>query len=252
MFNPPSVPVDFYKNQLDVDQWEILEELLAELRLLNGNAVVHTSIMSNNRKLTGISIEKHIQYVPSTISELDYLTTLMVSTDIPPNLTKLRNLTTLSIQNITDPEFPPHYSSLKKLQFLFLHSNNLYSFPSFIRHLQNLTYLDISNNHITAIPDFIQSLSKLQTLILNNNKISVIHPGIGQLKKIQKISLKNNRIKTIPSTFSLLFSLTEIDLTNNPLDHSVIKIFQLPNLKTVNINNSIRIRYAFQLPEAQG
>ena len=64
MFNPPSIPVDFYKNQLDIDQWEVLEELLAELRLLNGNAVVHTSIMSQNGKLTGISIEKHIQYVP--------------------------------------------------------------------------------------------------------------------------------------------------------------------------------------------
>lgn len=249
MFQSSSVPISYYQNKLKEEEWNVFEELLAELRLIEGSSVHSVNIMTDKGFVVGLSIDKHINYVPLVIEKLKKLETLMVSSDEPPSLRGLKNLTTLSIQNLKNLEFPPHYTTLGKLKFVFLPNNFLRTVPVFLQSLTELRYLDLSFNQIPSIPEYLEKNFKLQTLLLQNNRISHIHPRISSLRDLRKLNLKGNKIRALPSTFRMLLSLEELDLRDNPLDSSIKHVFHLPNLRILHLSVHHRKRYSLQLPD---
>ncbi len=250
MFQSSSIPVSYYRNKLSARDWEILELMLGELRLIEGSSVQSLNIMAHNGNLIGISIDKHLHYLPKTIEELENLETIMVSTDEPPSLRGMKRLTTLSIQNLKSCDLPPHYGSLTSLEFVFLPNNGFTSYPTFLQNLSKLRYLDLSNNFLTVLPETVSKNSRLQSLILSRNRISHIHPKISLLRELKVLKLNNNKLHKLPSTFQMLFGLEELDLDDNPLDETLTYVMNLPNLRTLRISHHLRKRFSLQLPNS--
>ncbi|XP_048609401.1 receptor-like protein 32 [Brassica napus] len=92
-----------------------------------------------------------------------------ISSEIPPNISKLSSLKSLSLDECT---LPPNISALCNLE-TFEASENIFTgtLPSTLFNTPSLTYIDLKDNQLNAILEFgnISSPSKLERLSLGNN-----------------------------------------------------------------------------------
>jgi len=102
-------------------------------------------------------------------------------TALPPEITKLTNLTELNLYNNQLTALPPEITKLANLTGLYLSNNQLTALPPEIVKLTNLTKLDLSFNQLTALPPEITKLTKLTELNLYNNQLTALPPEIVEL-----------------------------------------------------------------------
>ncbi|CDY48748.1 BnaA02g30090D [Brassica napus] len=107
-----------------------------------------------------------------------------ISSEIPPNISKLSSLKSLSLDecnlfvlssNRLSGQIPPSFANLNQLTTLktFEASENIFTgtLPSTLFNTPSLTYIDLKDNQLNAILEFgnISSPSKLERLSLGNN-----------------------------------------------------------------------------------
>lgn len=140
-------------------------------------------------------------------------------TVLPPELSKLSNLTELDLSSnrlTVFPEWISRYPTLKKLNLSF---NKLENFPIAICQCITLENLDISNNQIKELPKEILQLSHLTELNLRMNKITAIPDWIRRSTKLKVLNLSYNELREIPIIMSQCLALEILNVSNNFIEN---------------------------------
>jgi len=125
--------------------------------------------------------------------------------------------TILSIWGYTLTGLPPEITKLTNLTSLDLSVNELTSLPPEITKLTNLTSLDLSFNKLTSLPPEITNLSKLASLALSGNNLTSLPPEITKLTNLTSLDLRGNELTSLPPEITKLTNLTFLDLRGNLL-----------------------------------
>lgn len=120
--------------------------------------------------------------------------------NITPEISKLSNLTILSLACNNLLNIPPEIGNLQKLKKLNLHYNNLTELPPEIGNLTNLEVLVISLNKLTTLPSKTGNLTNLKELSMGCNQLTSLPLFITNLLKLQRLDFKGNRIHSLPSS----------------------------------------------------
>jgi small GTP-binding protein len=102
----------------------------------------------------------------------------------------------LSFQELT--ELPPELFRLTNLTTLFLFGNQLTELPPELFQLNNLTSLDLLGNQLTALPPELFQLNNLTSLLLDRNQLTSLPPEIAQLPKLEWLEVSDNPLISPP------------------------------------------------------
>lgn len=109
------------------------------------------------------------------------------------------------------------------------------SLPNELWKFTNLTYLNLEKNQLSNLPDELKNLTQLQELNIEKNKFTFLPLVICQLPNLKKLNASRNRIESIPNQIENCSHLESIDLYDNLIAEFGTGIFQLKELRTLNI-----------------
>ncbi|KAL1561810.1 polygalacturonase inhibitor-like [Salvia divinorum] len=187
--------------------------------------------------------------IPAAIGDLPHLESLtfhklpnLIGT-IPPAITKLANLRTLTITwtNVTGP-IPPFLSQLKNLTGLYLSFNNLTgSIPPSLAQLRQLTGLSLDRNRLTgSIPDAFGDIpASLMYVDLSHNQLSGGIPrGWGGFN-FTTLQLERNRLEGDASgLFGRGKSIENADLSRNLFKFDLSRVEIPQSLRYLDMNHN--------------
>ncbi|KAJ3354695.1 hypothetical protein HDU91_005745, partial [Kappamyces sp. JEL0680] len=101
-------------------------------------------------------------------------------------------------------EIPAEISYMKNLTHLSINKNKLKTLPPEIGYLSKLEELLVADNQLELLPSTIGLLSKLAVLQLRCNNLTEIPVEIGLLAKLVSLDLSYNPIVCLPSEFAKL------------------------------------------------
>uniref|UniRef100_A0A3B3T4T8 Leucine rich repeat containing 1 n=1 Tax=Paramormyrops kingsleyae TaxID=1676925 RepID=A0A3B3T4T8_9TELE len=176
--------------------------------------------IANFMQLVDLDISRNdILEIPESISFCKALQVADFSgnplTRLPDSFPELRNLTCLSLNDISLQ--PKIIGCLVNLKDLWLDGNQLAEIPMEMGSLRNLLCLDMSENKLEHLPEEIGSLVSLTDLLLSQNLIDVLPESIGRLKWLSILKVDQNRLLQLPESIGNCESLTELVLTENEL-----------------------------------
>ena len=164
--------------------------------------------------------KRELTSVPPEITKLTNLTSLDLSnnqlTSLPPEIAKLTNLTSLNLRKNQLTSLPPEITKLTKLTYLGLTTNKLRSVLPEIARLINLTILALGGNKLRSVPPEITKLTNLTTLYLWGNKLTSL-PEFAKLTNLTSLVLRNNQLTSLPTEITKLTNLTNLDIRENQL-----------------------------------
>lgn len=131
-----------------------------------------------------------------------------------PDLTKLKNIDELWLQELHLTELPEDILSLTSLTSLYCIHNNLTSLPS-LDTLCNLTVLNVDGNQLEELCE-IGKLKNLERLSCKYNKLIKL-PSLKGLINIRHICCSDNKIRELPSDIVELVGLEELICNHNLL-----------------------------------
>lgn len=100
---------------------------------------------------------------------------MLLSSDcIPPEISKLKKLETLSLNGNQIQQLPPTLGQLKALRTLNLSGNQISEFPAGLGTLRHLDLLDLSRNQIRIVPAEVSELQAIE-INLNQNQVQQVH-----------------------------------------------------------------------------
>jgi len=136
-------------------------------------------------------------------------------------------ITYFSLSSGTGIEIP-NFSSfpfLSKIEELYISVSNLKEIPTSILKLNSLKKLSFGTNYIGVIP-------------IGTNNIEVIPSAIQDLPKLEELYLNNNLIKEVPNELFNLPNLKKLELSNNKIEVIPPTIKNLINLEEINLYNN--------------
>jgi len=142
---------------------------------------------------------------------------------LPEELTALKNLQALILNNNNFEEIPKVVFEMKDLRKLICknqfpdpskNKGALRIIPPEIQRLKNLEVLDLSDNAINSIPDELLLLPRLKNLNLSSNHFYSQEDikKICKIKTIEELALGGNFLKTLPAELINLPVLKSLDL----------------------------------------
>lgn len=140
-------------------------------------------------------------------------------TILPPNFSRLSQLTELFLHHNHFKEFPSVLCHLPSLLSLWLSHNQIPSIPDDITNLSLLRRLHLDHNRIESFPVSLTSLPNLQVLYLNHNSLKSISEEVGRMKTLQHLLLQHNQISEVPRELTDLVNIERLDLGHNLLKH---------------------------------
>lgn len=168
----------------------------------------------------------NVEYVPKQISKLRRLRSLNLENNsistLPTQMVKLKYLNVLELRGnqLTSDGINCVYQ-LKNLTKLELGKNRLTKISPEIGNLKSLTDLDICENPLTEIPQSVSELQKLETIQLGYydqfdwpTAISIL----GQLRNLYHVGLFKMKLKKMPAGFEKLKSVKEFWMNWNIFD----------------------------------
>ncbi|MEK3761305.1 COR domain-containing protein [Paenibacillus sp. FSL P4-0338] len=195
---------------------EMLPEELFRLKNLELLNIVGCPIesltpqISNLKKLSSLYFHgTKISTFPQEIFGLRELRNLGLSNkivEIPQEITKLRNLTSIMLIGSELTEIPAYFGSLNKLQELYLHGSKINYFPDSLKNLVNMKKIDIDNTpFVDFIPpeimkqpaiDVVNYILRYQAdpnkLKLNESKMLIVgQGGVGKSSLLQRLVHQN-------------------------------------------------------------
>lgn len=171
--------------------------------------------------------------IPASIGDLStsllqiHMDENMISGAIPPQISKLVNLTLLNLSgNLLNGTIPPELCRMGKLERVLLSKNSISGeIPAALGDIPHLGLLDLSKNKLLgSIPDSFANLFQLRRLLLYDNQLSgTIPPSLGKCINLEVLDLSCNQISgVIPREVAGLRSLKlYLNLSRNHLRGSV-------------------------------
>ncbi|XP_030510003.2 putative leucine-rich repeat receptor-like serine/threonine-protein kinase At2g24130 [Cannabis sativa] len=216
--------------------------------LLNSSNFQELELAGNN--LGGV--------IPSSIGDLSstnlvqmHLDENLIYGNIPPQISKLVNLTLLNLSsNLLNGTIPSELCKMGKLERVYLSNNSLSGeIPSALGNTPHLGLLDLSRNKLSgSIPDSFANLSQLRRLLLYDNQLSgTIPPSLGKCINLEILDLSHNHITgVIPDEVSGLRSLKlYLNLSSNhlhgplPMELSKMDMVLAIDLSSNNLSGTI-------------
>ena len=109
-------------------------------------------------------------------------------------------------------------------------------FPAVLWELENLESLEIIGLDLTDIPDDITKLTSLRWLDIGNmKKMKEIPASVCKHDKIEYLRIGNGSIRKIPDAIGGMKSLREIELQSTQVSKLPPVMFDMPNLKKINV-----------------
>ncbi|KAH0899794.1 hypothetical protein HID58_049362, partial [Brassica napus] len=258
----------------DLGSSEIPSQLgtLKELTLLNlsntlssgpiPTELLHlTKLVSLDLSSNSLSAQKSfLNNLSQNLTNLEELNLGLVdiSSEIPPNISKLSSLKSLSLDEcnlnnslvfldlswISLGNLPVSINNLKHLTTLKLGFCNLHGqISSSLGNLTNLSTLDLSSNFFNGhIPSSFGNLLHLTSLVLSSNRLSgQIPPSFANLNQLTTLSLVSNKLSgNFPLPLLNLTKLSELSLVNNHFTGTLPpNISALCNLETFEASENI-------------
>jgi Leucine-rich repeat (LRR) protein len=109
------------------------------------------------------------------------------------------------------------------------------SLPNQLWKFTQIRYLNLEKNQLAFLPDELKLLSQLTELNISKNKFTSLPLVICQLPNLQKLNASRNRIESIPDQIENCTHLTHLDFYDNLIEDFGLGIFNLSELKTLNI-----------------
>ena len=109
------------------------------------------------------------------------------------------------------------------------------SLPKELWNFNHLTYLNLEKNQFSNLPDDFKNLTQLTELNIAKNKFTFLPLVICQLPNLKKLNASRNRIESIPNQIENCTHLEIVDLYDNLIGEFGTGIFQLKELRTLNI-----------------
>lgn len=109
------------------------------------------------------------------------------------------------------------------------------SLPKELWNFNHITYLNLEKNQFSNLPDDFKNLTQLTELNIAKNKFTFLPLVICQLPNLKKLNASRNRIESIPNQIENCTHLEIVDLYDNLIGEFGTGIFQLKELRTLNI-----------------
>ncbi|CAF0852174.1 unnamed protein product [Didymodactylos carnosus] len=186
---------------------------------------------------------KNIAEIPDNIRHCRSLQALDCSgnplaKNLPSGIIHLRNLSQLTLNDVSLTQLPDEIGSLINLRLLEVRENLLKVLPESLTQLQRLESLDLGSNEIEQLPNGIGRLISLRELWLDINEINQIPIDIGHLKRLQCLDISDNKLTQLPNEIGDLESLTNLELSTNQLEEIPATIGQLSKLLILKIDSN--------------
>lgn len=130
-------------------------------------------------------------------------------TELPDELSKCLNLTTLSAFKNKLKKLPGDFGNLVKLEEVNFFNNKLANVPPSMKNLASLTDLNLGGNSLKTLPDMsqwieMQKLSVHQNKLMNNPEFRRVLPTFGYMTKLEFLKMDMNKTLTdLPSFLPL-------------------------------------------------
>lgn len=159
-------------------------------------------------------------------------------TCLPPEISKLKDLTTLSLRGTSIGSLPESFGELASLESLEIYGAQFQALPSAITKLPNLKNLFCTNCGLESIPSDIGNLHQLKNLELHQNKIANIPVKFADLTALETVDLSQNCLVEFPSALTHLPQITSINLNDNQIDSIPESIKNCLALKTLRLTSN--------------
>ncbi|CAB1338525.1 unnamed protein product [Coregonus sp. 'balchen'] len=205
------------------------------------------------RKL-GLS-DNEIQRLPPEIANFMQLTSWKFQrafrtaklSKLPESFPELRNLTCLSINDISLQALPEtigkSLSLLHRLEELDLGNNEIYNLE--IGSMKSLLCLDVSENKLEHLPEEMGGLVSLTDLLVSQNLIDALPEGIGKLrrligklKRLSNFNCDRNRLASLPKEIGGCCSLNVFCVRENRLTRIPSEISQASELHVFDVSGN--------------
>jgi len=144
----------------------------------------------------GVSLDAFRSLLP----QLTHLQVLRVGwqawTELPKELSELKELRSFTILNTPIKLFPVFLSSCPCLAELTLRGTDISAIPTEVQDFRHLKHLDFSNNPVRQIPSELSNLSELRELRLADNGLLMLPTSISNMRKLRTLALAGNCFST--------------------------------------------------------
>lgn len=165
-----------------------------------------------------------------------------IGSGLMQELSKLKSLKTLHLNNITTPLAEIDFSAFTQLVGLTglgLSENDFSNIDlTALGELQNLEDLWLAECNLTYLPDFLTKLTNLSALDISTNSIGDFSL-LEQLPQLEYLGLEKSNLNTVPNSLSTLINLKEVYLDRNYLSQAdFTPLMELKNLERLYLEGS--------------
>jgi len=185
--------------------------------------------------LTGVtsfsSSKNELEALPAEIGNLVNLTEINLLKSyafkrLPPEIGKLKKLTTLRADMTSLEALPPEIGDCEALEYLHVGNTAITSVPPEIGKLKKLRVLVLSSTGITSVPDSICELASLESLYIGHTGLTALPKDIGNLQNLHRLHLFGCKLKKLPKSMKNLKNLRHLNVYDNfQLDEEYKKWF---------------------------
>lgn len=212
------------------NSWDIIKQIADE----NKHELVLTG-----PSISRLIAENGLDKMLFDLHNLNYLNiTHTCLREVPEEIGKLQNLTTLVLHSNEIDKLPESIEKLTKLKFLHCSQNKLTSLPDAVGNLPQLSSINFGSNLLQSIPCQMKNL-KLTTLDLSNNQLQAF-PDVcyTELVHLSEIHVNKNLIKSISGEISRLQALKVLNIADNLLTAVPGELADCHKLKELNLKNN--------------
>lgn len=188
-------------------------------------------------RLNDLHLEvNYIKLIPPEISKLSNLTTLNMACNrisrLPDTFSQLHSLKNLNLSSNRLKVVPPQVLSITGLKRLDLSYNSIKKLTDGLASLRNLITLQVAGNQLTGkLPEFFEKLTHLVKVDVRFNRLTSID-SLKNSSKLEVIRATGNNISVFRSNATTLF---EVEMNLNPLTYVYFQS-PMPNLRVVDFS----------------
>nr|KAJ3421913.1 hypothetical protein HK105_001868 [Polyrhizophydium stewartii] len=163
--------------------------------------------------------------------------------EIPPEIGRLKNLTKLIVDALSDltdntiKHVPKEIGQLTGLRFLSLSGCGVEELPEEIGNLMLLDEILLDGNNLSKLPESFANLTNVERLLLNGNSFAALPACITELSQLRELQADECDIESLPESMGDLVDLAVLSLASNKLDSLPDSMRKLTELRDLNIND---------------